>query len=586
MVDEPPVGAFDPLLDRPRPDRVAPPKLGEHPRVGERARKILAPPRPASGQGAVELASAGRFRGLEDHTVQTVDPLQPFLGLIGRRSEQVEDLVDERRSGRGAALLVGAPPAKPQALGRAAGAGVEQVALLGRLLLPDERRHAEAPPPLVPQQGIPGVAAGELAVLERGDEQVTGSGRACPVRAQHPNPSLGWPPPQWNPDILEQLERLGGSGRRAARHGVQLGEVGEGCGRRRCGAKLERRERHGPGCCARVRIALDGLAAGVCLLGELVCGGGQGSQPLAARAGVPKRGEHPGGRIPVGDQLVRRARLAAQQAALDPVADPLRLAGAGPHEGEQLLAAGLGQARARERAEAASGGGSSQRHRRLDRDRDPESLEHAREQGPVAIGMPQDHGDAVRRNSAGEQPGDLAADGLGLAALAAAFEHRDPIVGLHAGGACLEQVSVEVAQRGALRVAVVEGKLALLHAAELVAKPRQQHGPGSERLAVLVVDGDRDRAGAGQRRQQLELLLGQVVEPVQKHRTGAPGARSLEQAGRDLAKGGMGIVAAGSVPHADVGLIQPGELGLVGAILELRGRARERAGGDPARLEL
>jgi len=149
--------------------------------------------------------------------------------------------------------------------------------------------------------------------------------------------------------------------------------------------------------------------------------------------------------------------------------------------------------------------------------------------------VPQDHGDAVRRDSSGEQSGDLAADRFGLAALAAAFEHRDPIVGLDAGRAGLEQVSVQVAQGGALRIPVVEGELALLRATELVAQPRQQRGPGRQRLAVLVVDGDRHLAGAGQRGHQLELLLGQVVEPVQEHRAGAPSLWSLAQADRDLA---------------------------------------------------
>ena len=96
VVDEPPVGALDPLLDRPRPNRVAPSELGEYPGVGERTGELLADPRPASGQGALELPGAGRLRGLEDDAVETSDPLQPFLGLPGPRGEQVEDVVDER----------------------------------------------------------------------------------------------------------------------------------------------------------------------------------------------------------------------------------------------------------------------------------------------------------------------------------------------------------------------------------------------------------------------------------------------------------------------------------------------------------
>ena len=131
-----------------------------------------------------------------------------------------------------------------------------------------------------------------------------------------------------------------------------------------------------------------------------------------------------------------------------------------------------------------------------------------------------------------------------------------------------------------------KASVGLLHAAELVAQPRQQRGPGRKRLPVLVVDGDRDGAGAHQRGHQLELLLGQVVEPVEEHWAGAPSLRSLAQADRDFAKGGMGIVAPGRVPSVHVGVIEAGELGLIRAVLQLRCRARQRARGEQGRLEL
>ncbi len=172
-------------------------------------------------------------------------------------------------------------------------------------------------------------------------------------------------------------------------------------------------------------------------------------------------------------------------------------------------------------------------------------------------------------------------------ALAAAFEHPDPVVGLDAVGAGLEQVPVEVAQ-GRRSACSSSSKASLLSSTPPSSSRSRakQRGARRQRLAVLVVDGDGDLAGPRQRRHQLELLLGQVVESVQEHRARAPGARSLAQADRDLANGGMGIVASGRVTAADIGLVEPSELGLVGAFVELGGRACQLAGGDQARLKL
>ena len=48
----------------------------------------------------------------------------------------------------------------------------------------------------------------------------------------------------------------------------------------------------------------------------------------------------------------------------------------------------------------------------------------------------------------------------------------------------------------------------------------------------------------------------------------------------------MGVVAARRVAPAHVGVVEAGELGLVGAVLELGGRARQLAGREQRRLEL
>src|SRR6185503_14751780 len=99
--------------------------------------------------------------------------------------QQVQDFVHKGGPGCGAPLLVGASPAKPEALGGTAGAGVKEIALLGCRVLAGERWDAEPPAPLVPQQRIPRVAPRELAVLKGADEQVAGSGGSRPVGAQH-----------------------------------------------------------------------------------------------------------------------------------------------------------------------------------------------------------------------------------------------------------------------------------------------------------------------------------------------------------------------------------------------------------------
>ena len=273
---------------------------------------------------------------------------------------------------------------------------------------------------------------------------MTGPGSSRPVGAQHPYPALGRPAPQRNANLLEQLQGLRGRGRGAARHRIELGEVGERGGRRRRGAELQRREGDGVLTAGPLQTVVDGLAPRMRLHGELVRHRRQDAQPLAARAGLAEAGEHPWGRLPAGDQLVRRSRLAAQQAALDPVADSLWLARTGAHEGEQLPAAPLWEAGMRQCDQPAACGGAGERHRRLDSDRDPESREDPAKQGPAALGLAQHHRDVASRDAGGEQSGYLAAHRLRLAPLAAAFEQRDPLVGLDAAGAGLEQVSVEM----------------------------------------------------------------------------------------------------------------------------------------------
>ena len=308
MVDEPPVGALDPLLDRPGPTGSRRSSSASTPGSASGPGRSSADPRPAGGQGARELAGAGRLRGLEDDAVEAMDALQrsprppPAPGPAGRGRRP------RTASGSRAALLVGASPAELEALGGARGAGVEQVALLVAASLPAERRDARgaaaarrraAGPPVSPPGNSPSWSeATNRWRARRG---------ARPVGAQHPDPSLGRPAPQRHPTSSSSSSASAGRGPRSPAP-VQLGELGERRGGRRRGAQLERREGHGLACAAPPRAVRRPAR-------------GRRAPPRRARA-RPRRAHaatrRPGGRreaaasiagrrLPAGDQLVRRA---------------------------------------------------------------------------------------------------------------------------------------------------------------------------------------------------------------------------------------------------------------------------------------
>jgi hypothetical protein len=110
VVDEPPVRALDPLLDRSGADGVPLGERGEHVTCRQGARQNRIAPRPDRRERARERALARRIGRLEHHAVEPPHPLQPFLRLTRARSQEVEHVVDEGRSRRGAAVLVAASP--------------------------------------------------------------------------------------------------------------------------------------------------------------------------------------------------------------------------------------------------------------------------------------------------------------------------------------------------------------------------------------------------------------------------------------------------------------------------------------------
>src|SRR6266511_1986487 len=89
----------------------------------------------------------------------------------------------------------------------------------------------------VAEQGVAGVAARKLALLQRGDEEVANAPRAHPVGVEHAHPALGRSAPQRDLEVLEQLDQVAESRFRCA---GQLADLGEGSGRLRGGAQLDR----------------------------------------------------------------------------------------------------------------------------------------------------------------------------------------------------------------------------------------------------------------------------------------------------------------------------------------------------------
>jgi hypothetical protein len=139
-------------------------------------------------------------------------------------------------------------------------------------------------------------------------------------------------------------------------------------------------------------------------------------------------------------------------------------------------------------------------------------------QRPASLGPAKDDDHVVRPHAIGEQACDLPAHGLGLAAVATALDEGDAPVGLHPRAGDGEQATIELAERRAGRVGRVEGKLLDDLGIEVRAEAGQEPGPRDEGVVVLVVDGHGHVTGGAEGAEELQLLLGQIVEPVDEHR--------------------------------------------------------------------
>ncbi len=174
----------------------------------------------------------------------------------------------------------------------------------------------------------------------------------------------------------------------------------------------------------------------------------------------------------------------------------------------------------------------------LDGDGDPEPREHAPVERAEPFGLAQDDGDLARRDSpSSSRPAIARADGLGLGQLAGGGQQLDARRRWATGsprssGGSPKRRSTSNSER----LAVNSGSASRCSS---TSRPRSRAArrTGAPRasvstVAVLPGQGDRDVGGAEQRPQQVELLDGQVVEPVEEDGPGAPGVRALAAAPR------------------------------------------------------
>src|SRR6266511_3115576 len=189
-------------------------------------------------------------------------------------------------------------------------------------------------------------------------------------------------------------------------------------------------------------------------------------------------------------------------------------------------------------------------------------------------------------SSGGTPPASSRATSPPIASVSGALQQGDAVVWLDSGSARLEEVLIEVPQRGARRVALVERKLRDGLGPRLIPQDGEELGPGREGLAVRVVHGHHDVAGTRQRGDQLELLLGEIVESVEEHRPRAPRRRPFPKAADGLAGCGMLVVSPGCVPSSLIGRVEAGQLQLVASVVQQLGRVRQLVGTDQGALEL
>ena len=425
--------------------------LEHRPALGRASRRA---PAPGRARASVVASDGRRHRALGPALAH-----QLVLAAVARL-EQVEDLVDERRARQRRAVLVAALPAQVEALGRARDAGVEQVALLvglvgrgaGRGLPIWRRRSSES-------SGSGGAALGNSPSCRRGAEQRPGArprGRGTGSRIRT-RPLAG--PRQSGTDADSSASIA--SARSGASQPAQRADDRRARSSSSAAATPARSSSAENGTPPSPDSRTSGACSRCGALGELAGAAGERAQPLRRRLGLAQPREVAGRVLPVGDRLAHRGRVAAPDSRLDPVdgaGGERRDRGAGGRAARRprLVGGRLGRARSGTRRPASARAAATPRARpgspcpaaptragaRPGRDGGGRSRSRPARSRSAAGGRSRPRSPPPRRAA----PADSSS--------------TRPSSGATRGGTGLEQLPVEVAQRGAAGVALVEGELA------------------------------------------------------------------------------------------------------------------------------
>ena len=373
---------------------------------------------------------------------------------------------------------------------------------------------------LLGEQRVRRGGARELAVLEREAEQRPGPGRAGAVRVEDPHAAARGPAPERHRSRLERLDRAGEVGGLAAGERRRARRARSSSSAAATPARSSSAENGTP---PPGRLAYERRLLAVRRLGKLAGAAGERAQPLSRRLGLAQAREVAGRVLPVGDGLAHRGRVARAGFAPRPCRrrrGRARGRGAGGRAASRprLVGGRRGRARSAPRRPASARAPATTRAR-------PGSRCSRRTGSEQAARPGRDGGGRRRSRPARGRSASRRAISTPIASASprgpADSSSTRPSSGATRGGSGSNSIRSRWRSVGLLGVALVEGELARDLGAELAQLP-DQLCPRRQRPAIGEGDRDGDVPGSGERVDQLELGAGEVVEPVDEHRPGAP----------------------------------------------------------------
>ncbi len=419
---------------------------------------------------------------------------------------------------------------------------MEEVALLG--LGVAARVEPQRLPLGLGEEGVgAAVAARELAVLQRADDDVVEAGGAQAVGAGDPHPALDRPRPDAEVELLDRPRQL----LRPRGEVAQLGEVGE---RARRSPPAARSSSPSPGCSAGPSSASrSGRAAIVAASAATSAASSAAERSAAARRRSRSRGGSPSSPCQSEQRRLRVARPGRAGSA----ARTSRPGRARSPRGR----AGSGGSRPRGRRRTRSPAGRSGRRRRWSAPpaaRPPARSRSRSPPAPPAISGPRREGSrSATAISAGSAPPwtrreTRGGDRLGLGPGSGRAQQGEAVVRLRPRRPRRRRRSAARWKSSGLSVlpgsASVCDLLRRLRAAPAAA-PAAAPRACQRRAALLVREGDGHLGLRGEGGDELELVLGQVVEAVEEDRPVAPEGAVAAQLGDRLAGDPVGVGAAG-----------------------------------------